>query len=1061
MADLTLEELIQKNEDLQSRLDTAEEALRAIQSGEVDALVIYGEEGERIYTLEGADSTYRVMVEKIQEGVATLQPDGMILYANQRLAEMLETPLENLLGSTLLPYLQLQDQKIYQGLLHKGAEGTSRGELTIYLRNGSTIPVLLSMNCVENAGRSGQKGEKVICLVASDLTEQKRQEEILASERLARSILEQAAEAIIVCDTRGTIIRASQAAYAVVKDNPLFQPFESAFPLVIEGSGQPAQRFSIGEVLQGRSFQGLETRLAANAACAETEMPAHYLLLSAAPLRNDRDAVIGCVVTLSDFTDRKQGEQRIAAEREWFRTTLASIGDAVITTDPKERVTYLNSIAEQLTGWTNADAAGLPMEQVFPIINEQTGQPVGNPVGSVLHSGKIVGLANHTALRSRDGRIIPIEDSAAPIRDAEGQVLGVIMVFHDMTQKRQAEEALLHSELRYRSLVENSQDGILLTQPNGSILSANTQACKMFGMTEAELIAAGRDGITVQDERLGQALAQRERTGKIRAEFTERRKDGTTFIADVSSGVFTDADGTQKTSVIIRDITQQKQIEAEREQLLVEISSQNALLEQLVQTAPLGIAILSDPEHRFILANPAQQKLFPTIGEFVGRTVAEIWPEQKETFTPILDRVYQTGEPYYAVDAPWQTDHGHGFEEAFYTFSYTPLRTVDGSINGILVLSIETTEQVKARRQIEAELVERQRMEAHLRESQERLLMTTEGVEIGLWDWDLVQDMLLWDTRCKALFGQPSDAVWGYPNFIQSVHPEDRALVEVAVQSALAGRTIYEVEFRTVWPDESIHWIYAKGQASYNDAGTPVRMVGIALDINARKLAEAEIRMNQAHIEVQHRLIEQREQERQQIARDLHDGPVQALIGATFAMQSLRIADLTPEVSQKLEALRVTLQEQIGELRAYAGELRPPMLARFGLVKAIQALLETFAEKHPEIQFHLDEHSEGPLLPEEIRLALFRITQETMNNIVKHAQASQVTIRFWKTPDQVILEILDNGIGFTIPQDWLELARQRHLGLVGMRERAEALGGKLQISSRPGQGTQVRVVVPI
>lgn len=467
-----------------------------------------------------------------------------------------------------------------------------------------------------------------------------------------------------------------------------------------------------------------------------------------------------------DITERKQAEQRIAAEKEWFRTTLASIGDAVITTDPQAIVTYLNPVAEQITGWTSTEAAGQPIEYVFPIINEQTGQPIENPVAQVIQSGQIVGLANHTALRARDGQIIPVEDSAAPIRDAEGQVLGVVMVFQNVTQKREEQEALRRSEVRYRSLVENSLSGILLTRPDGTILAANAQACLLFGMSEAELIAARGEELTIHDERYTAVRALRERNGQARAELTLRRKDGSTFIADISSGVFTDADGSQMTSMVIRDITRLKQVEAEREQLLKEISRQKELLEGLIQNAPLGIAVLQGPEHRFILANPAQHRLFPTIPVFVGRTVQDIWPEQADVFNPILDRVSQTGQPFIAIDAPWQTDRGQGLEEVFYSFSYSPLYSENGDDTRLLVISQDTTEQVKIRKQIEAELAERQRIAAELRESQERLLMTTGAVEIGLWDWDLLADTLVTDMRCKALFGQPPETAWTYIDLI-------------------------------------------------------------------------------------------------------------------------------------------------------------------------------------------------------------------------------------------------------------------------------------------------------
>ena len=114
-----------------------------------------------------------------------------------------------------------------------------------------------------------------------------------------------------------------------------------------------------------------------------------------------------------------------------------------------------------------------------------------------------------------------------------------------------------------------------------------------------------------------------------------------------------------------------------------------------------------------------------------------------------------------------------------------------------------------------------------------------------------------------------------------------------------------------------------------------------------------------------------------------------------------------------------------------------------------------------KIRLELEETHEGTLLPEEVSLALFRIYQETLTNFTKHARATKGTVRLISTPGQVILEMEDNGVGFSLPKDWLELARRGHLGLVGMRERAEAIGGRLQVDSQPGQGSRIQVVVPI
>jgi PAS domain S-box-containing protein len=136
--------------------------------------------------------------------------------------------------------------------------------------------------------------------------------------------------------------------------------------------------------------------------------------------------------------------QEVFNQREWLRVTLGSIGDGVIATDTQGRVTFLNSVAQSLTGWSQDEAAGLPMETVFRILNEQTRQPVDNPVRKVLQTDAIVGLANHTVLLARNGPEKPIDDSAAPIRSDADKTLGVVLVFRDVTERRRLENEVQH-----------------------------------------------------------------------------------------------------------------------------------------------------------------------------------------------------------------------------------------------------------------------------------------------------------------------------------------------------------------------------------------------------------------------------------------------------------------------------------------------------------------------------------------------------------------------------------------------------------------------------------------
>jgi PAS domain S-box-containing protein len=162
-----------------------------------------------------------------------------------------------------------------------------------------------------------------------------------------------------------------------------------------------------------------------------------------------RERAERALVAANGELERKSAE--LAEQREFFRVTLASIGDAVITTDTEARITFLNPVAEAMTGWKSEDAIGQPLEIVFKIIHEQNREPAPNPVARVLRDGVVVGLANHTALIARDGRETPIDDSAAPLRDATGKIAGVVMVFHDVTKQRQAQTDL---HLSYQSLSE-------------------------------------------------------------------------------------------------------------------------------------------------------------------------------------------------------------------------------------------------------------------------------------------------------------------------------------------------------------------------------------------------------------------------------------------------------------------------------------------------------------------------------------------------------------------------------------------------------------------------------
>ena len=297
---------------------------RAIRHGEVDALVVSGPEGDRVFTLKGADHTYRILVETINEGAATMAADGKIIYANRRLAEMLKLPLEQVINSTICGYVDPPDRELFEALFSTGKQGASKGEVHLRAADGSLVPAYLSLSSMHLEALPD-----MVCLAATDLTEQKRQEETVAAGRLARAILEQAEHAIVVCDAHGIITQASQAVHHLFSGNPLLRRFEEVFPLRI-GSQQsvvdfPSEKaFFLAPILQGKVYRDVE-------ACYRCQDGRNYhLLLDAGPIADENGTVLGCVVVLTDITRRKRREverQKLLEHQQALTEELASTNE--------------------------------------------------------------------------------------------------------------------------------------------------------------------------------------------------------------------------------------------------------------------------------------------------------------------------------------------------------------------------------------------------------------------------------------------------------------------------------------------------------------------------------------------------------------------------------------------------------------------------------------------------------------------------------------------------------------------------------------------------------------
>ena len=309
--------------------------------------------------------------------------------------------------------------------------------------------------------------------------------------------------------------------------------------------------------------------------------------------------VFTCSLIIAIGEAMRRAQARARERGEVMRITLGSIGDAVIATDVEGRVTYLNAVAESLTGWTQRDALGEPLDAVFRIVNEEDRQPVESPAARALREGAIVGLANHTLLLRKDGSERPIDDSAAPIRDARGHVSGCVLVFRDISERRRLEkdaaDRLLDARL-LAAIVESSDDAIVRKSLDGIIQTWNAAAERLFGYPAAQ--AVGRHiSLVIPPERIAeedQIIASLKAGRRVEHFETERvRSDGQRIVVSLTISPIRDEAGhVIGASKIVRDVTRQRQAEQRERHLLSETAAANAKFRAFFDQGALFAGIL-------------------------------------------------------------------------------------------------------------------------------------------------------------------------------------------------------------------------------------------------------------------------------------------------------------------------------------------------------------------------------------------------------------------------------------------------------------------------------------
>lgn len=271
----------------------------------------------------------------------------------------------------------------------------------------------------------------------------------------------------------------------------------------------------------------------------------------------------------------------------------------------------------------------------------------------------------------------------------------------------------------------------------------------------------------------------------------------------------------------------------EQQRVEEKVEAERQRLQSLFMQAPAAIAILRGPAHVYELANPLYQMLTGKTA-LVGKPGREAIPElTAQGIWDIFDRVYATGEPFIGNEMPVRLDRlGNGaLDEGFFNFVAQPFTDASGAVEGILIHAVEVTDQVRARRHAED-------LALQLADERERFQLAQQAARIGTFEWAIPANRVVWTPELEALYGLPPGGFEGErENWAARVHPDDVRRAEESLAAAVAGGPAYRVEFRVVWPDQSVHWLLAMGDVFF-ERGEPVRMIGVNMDITERKLIE-------------------------------------------------------------------------------------------------------------------------------------------------------------------------------------------------------------------------------
>ena len=806
---------------------------------------------------------------------------------------------------------------------------------------------------------------------------------------------------------------------------------------------------SLGDTLAGvKDLNRICARVIADGAPhrVETRDGDRRFLLRIAPYTGTNGLILGAVLTFTNVTAFRASIEQAIFEREYTKAILNTVVDPVVVLDSKLQVQTANRAFYSIFGVSRDQTQGISIRKLGN--NEWETSQVWESIETTF-SGPSEFQAVEIDREFPTGKRTLVLDAR---RFAGAGDSLIVLTFHDVTERKQAER----TTSLLAAIVDSSDDAVVSKKLDGTITSWNQSAERLFGYNAQEAIGQHITLIVPwerrsEEEDILRRLARGERVEHF--ETVRRRKDGTYLDVSLTISPIRDAAGrVVGASKVGRDISERKRIEAA-------LRESEERFRAIVETTPECVKLISADGTLLHMNRPGLKMVGArSADEVVGKSVYDlIAPEDRNRFKAFNESICRGEQGSLQFDIIGLEGKRRHMET-----HAAPLRNPDES---------------QVHLAITADISERRQAEELLRRSEERFRALVNASS------DVVYRMSPDWSEMRELDGRGFITDTGKPRkdwLNEYIHPDDQPIVLRTIREAVRAKSVFELEHRVRRTDGTLGWTYSRAVPLLNVNGEILEWFGAASDVTDRKEAEenfrklaqtldAEVRVRTRELEEQSnqvralswRLLRSQDEERRHIARELHDSAGQTLtvLGMSLAQLVQKAGRSAPELATEAEQIQETVQQLHREIRTTSYLLHPPLLDENGLYSAVTWYLQGLLERS-DLEVQLDIAREFGRLPREIELVIFRLVQECLTNIHRHSESETASIRIVREPNQISLDIRDQGKGMSSERLAEIQSGRSGVGIGGMRERLRQFEGTMNIESG-SSGTRVFATIPV